>query len=90
MIIELLITLTALSLMMPVSFNYHYQNKYQHQNYVNAYLLSQSMALKEYHRVYYQNGIYFNGFGNVNHARTLNINNHKVYIRIGNGSIRYE
>lgn len=62
---------------------FHFLNDYYHHQ-MNALMHKEEMIYDDY--AY----IRFNEKGNVNKGQTIHLNKHKVFVHVGNGSLRYE
>lgn len=85
---DIIIYLFILTMIQTMSFakvsNNNYEVYYQQHN----FLYKQSKALKQYYKEDYAYDIYFNPFGNVNQAKTIEIENKELVIRLGSGHVQ--
>lgn len=58
--------------------------------FLNDYLSSQSKSFTEKQQYEIGHYVYFNHMGHVNQARTINFDNHKVIVHLGNGYATFE
>ena len=89
-LLESLVSVLIITTLMVLSLrNYHGINL-DHYLFMNNYVESKSIAIKNYERVDFESGISFNEMGHVNMARTIGLNNHSIIIHLGNGYMTYE
>ena len=83
--LEMLVCLIVIMALMLISLNNTNNMDLKHYYFLNDYLLTQteSMIHKEIKDV--GHGVYFNGMGHVNQARTINFMKHDIVIHLGNG-----
>ena len=89
-LVEMLISLLMISLMLVLSITRIDKLNFEHFEFLNNYLLSQSKAMASREKIDYENDVYFNSMGHVNQARTIEFNNHKVVVHLGSGYATYE
>jgi prepilin-type N-terminal cleavage/methylation domain-containing protein len=89
-ILEMLICMCIISLLLFVSLRNNKGINLEHYEFMNKYLLTQSQAILDKEDKVLEKGVYFYPMGKVNQARTIEFNNHKVIIHLGNGYITYE
>ena len=85
--LELVLSLLIIVILNSFSLKLATINEHKEIYFINRYLLKQSeaMALKE--KISIENDIRFNAFGNVNLAKTLDIDGHQIVISLGTGKI---
>lgn len=89
-LLETLITLLIITIMLSFSLNKVTNLEVDHFYFMNDYCLKQSEALLNHQYTNIDNGISFNEMGHVNAGKTINIDNHKIVIHLGNGYFVYE
>lgn len=89
-LLECLISIAIIATLMLLTLrNYHGINL-DHYLFIHNYIETKSLAIKDYEKMAYESGISFNSMGHVNMARTVEVNNHKIIIHLGNGYLTYE
>lgn len=83
--LEMLVCLIIISGLMLVSLRNTNNINLDHYYFLNEYALKQSEAMLNKEDESIGNGVSFNSMGRVNQARTIEFNNHKVIIHLGNG-----
>lgn len=90
-LLEMLLVVMMLSSLALLTLNNFKDLNNDHLLFMNEYFKAQDGALtKREETSLSEHGIFFYKSGRVNQARTLNINNHKVIIHLGNGYLTYE
>lgn len=85
--IEILLCLLIISLTGSLSLRNITISDYEHYYFMNDYLYTQSLAMKNREHSDYDKGITFNSMGHVFQAETITIGNHQVIIHLGNGYV---
>jgi len=86
-LIELLLVLLVMTVLELLFFPYYKINTFHHYYFLNNYQLNQLEAMKKGEKIILDNDISFNAKGNVNQAKTIEINNHNYVIGLGLGRI---
>lgn len=90
-LLEMLLVVMILSSLALLTLNNFKDLNNDHLLFMNEYLKTQDEALTRKEELSLQeHGIFFYKSGRVNQARTININNHKIIIHLGNGYLTYE
>lgn len=88
--LEMLVCMRILSAFSVVTLTNTNKLNLEHYEFLNDYCLKQSEAMKDNESKEVSKGVYFNGMGHVNQARTIDFFNHKVIIHLGNGYATYQ
>lgn len=89
-LLEMLVSMCIISILLIVSLRNNKGIDLKHYDFMNRYLLTQSKAILDKQNKSLERGVSFYSMGVVNQARTIDFNNHKVIVHIGNGYITYE
>ena len=89
-LLEMLVSLFIVTSFMLLVLNQYIDIDYKHYYFMNDYLYKQSNAMKNNKKEYIDYGIYFNGSGHVNMAKSINIGKHKLIIHLATGYISCE
>ena len=90
-LLETLISLMIISCMSIFTINSYHQIDISHYDFINEYLNNKLESYLNKKRIdMNEYNIYFNEHGNINMARTIHFNKHKVIIHLANGYITYE
>ena len=89
-LLEILLTLVIVSSMLVLTLPLYSELDLKHLYFLNEYLSKQKDSLISHERNDLDYDVSFNENGRVNHANTIDINNHKVIVHLGNGYVTYE
>lgn len=88
MIKELMLLMVVLIVFMSVCYQRLSNRNFDEYKFIHRYLYTQSKAFNLRQKIAFQHQISFNALGNINQAKTINIDNKQIILRIGNGSIK--
>lgn len=83
--LEMLVCVLIISTLMLLTLQDTNRLNIDHYSFLNNYLIGQSSAMADRQKVVMDVGIYFNTMGHVNHAKTIDFNNHSIIIHLGSG-----
>lgn len=83
--LEMLACIFIISALMLVSLSNTNSLNLDHYKFLNEYELKQSLSLLNREYVDVSGNVYFNNMGHINQARTIEFDNHRVIIHLGNG-----
>lgn len=89
-LLEILLTLVIVSSMLVLTLPFYSELDLKHLYFLNEYLSKQKDSLISHERNDLDYDVSFNENGRVNQANTIDINNHKVIVHLGNGYVTYE
>lgn len=88
--LEILLTLCIVGSLLLVSLSYTNKLNLDHLSFMDSYERNKCDSLLFHRSNVINKGVSFNSDGNVNKAKTIEFNNHKIIIHLGNGYITYE
>lgn len=88
--LQMLISLCIITSLSLLYLNFNHTLELKHLQFMNDYLLLQSLSMKDKQDVIFEKGIRFNSMGHVNQGRSISFNRHDVIVHLGNGYLTYE